>query len=39
MNLAEPEKPPPQLPPEVRMEMWQGLKLGRLQMLKAREES
>jgi amino-acid N-acetyltransferase len=39
MNLAEPEKPPEQLPPEVRMEMWQGLKLGRLQMLKAREDS
>jgi amino-acid N-acetyltransferase len=38
MNLAEPEKAPQQLPPEVSMEMWQGVKLGRLRLLRERAE-
>ena len=39
MNLAEPEKAPQQLPPEVSMEMWQGVKLGRLRLLRFHAKS
>jgi amino-acid N-acetyltransferase len=35
MNLAEPEKTPRQIAPEVSLELWQGLKLGRSQMARA----
>jgi amino-acid N-acetyltransferase len=34
MNLTEPQPIPKPLPPEVAMELWQGVRIGRLQRLK-----
>ncbi len=35
MNLTEPQAVPEPLAPEVAMELWQGVKIGRMQRLKA----